>query len=457
MAIREDQVAAAVRFLSNESVAHRSDAEKQQFLSQKGLTNQEIAEAVRRCSAAGAGGATSSGPPYTQPAAPASGGYIQPALPPPPPHYYPAPPPARAVQQSSAPWWLTLLSGLSLGSLIALLWSVLLKLQKVPQLMLPAPSPQAAQPAPANASEGSGDKGEGSSSKQTPLQKLEEMAAHMKKHVEETREATASLRRTMESQQRQYQTALSDFQRKLEELQKKKTSHPPQRIEIGASSLKALKSLAGSASVQMRGASPAPMQSSAIVAPVGGPVKEWLDKVDEQLCKLLGSTSSAKEARRVLQTVSMVVHNLVSHPSEEKYRGINIGSTRFKETFGDEAAIQLLELAGFERNGESFTFPAGKQFDDAERVRDYMQDALRECDARWEAAKAKLGPSGVSAGSRGGSASPAPPAASVASAPAAVAAAPAAPWLSSVVQKQISKQGRSPSPGTASGANGGAA
>eukprot|EP00411_Alexandrium_monilatum_P039336 CAMPEP_0175414766 /NCGR_PEP_ID=MMETSP0095-20121207/43835_1 /TAXON_ID=311494 /ORGANISM="Alexandrium monilatum, Strain CCMP3105" /LENGTH=70 /DNA_ID=CAMNT_0016713841 /DNA_START=35 /DNA_END=243 /DNA_ORIENTATION=+ len=48
MALREDQVTAAVRFLGNDKVAQYSAGEKEGFLARKGLTSAEIAEAFRR-------------------------------------------------------------------------------------------------------------------------------------------------------------------------------------------------------------------------------------------------------------------------------------------------------------------------------------------------------------------------------------------------------------------------
>jgi len=65
----------------------------------------------------------------------------------------------------------------------------------------------------------------------------------VRRHVEETLEATGALRRTLEQQQRQYQTALSDFQRKVEDNAKRKPSAAMARMEIAPESMKLLKSL----------------------------------------------------------------------------------------------------------------------------------------------------------------------------------------------------------------------
>ena len=43
----------------------------------------------------------------------------------------------------------------------------------------------------------------------------------------------------------------------------------------------------------------------------------------------------------------------------------------------------LLQLAGFEFRDPSFIFPIEKGLDEAERVRDLLQEALRDSDRRW--------------------------------------------------------------------------
>jgi len=233
----------------------------------------------------------------------------------------------------------------------------------------------------------------------------------MRRHVEETREATASLRRTMEQQQRQYQATVTDFQRKLEEASRRKAVATSQRIEISAESIRTLRTL-----VMPHGENACGTDATGSVgAENGEALRQWFGKVDSSLRRLLRVAASKVEARRSLQTVSMIVHNLVTNPTQDKFREVNTASARFRETFGaaDSGAAELLQLAGFECQDQSFVFPSGRGLDDAERVRDFMQDALRDCDRRWEEACSDSSNivqdtsatcDGVAADARGGSA-----------------------------------------------------
>lgn len=213
---------------------------------------------------------------------------------------------------------------------------------------------------------------------------LKELNKLMRAHVEQTRETTASLKRTLEFQQRQFVGAFADFQRKLEEASRKK-SNVAQRVEISPESLQMLRDLISKNSSSNCGNVAV---GNGIGDGNGEVLGQWLDQVNDSLQRLLRSTGSKPEAKRSLQTVSMIVHNIVTNPTEEKYREVNPSSIRFQETFGgtDGSAAKLLQLAGFEFQNEVFMFSAERSLDQAQRVRDFLQDALRSCDQRWEQA-----------------------------------------------------------------------
>jgi len=221
-----------------------------------------------------------------------------------------------------------------------------------------------------------------------PTAQLTELAAQVRGHVEQTREVTASLRRAMDQQQRQYNSSLGEFQRKLAEASRKKGPTGSQRIEISPDSMQVLRSLVlppGSG----EGAGDSVAGSSAGgTAASGEALQHWFGQVDRGLRRLLRSAASKLEARRCLQTVSMVVHNLVESPAEDKYREVNAASARFRGTLGspESGAAELLQLAGFEPRGQCFVFPQDRSLDEAERVRDFLQAALRDSDSRWEQA-----------------------------------------------------------------------
>lgn len=493
MALREDQIEAAVRFLTNDKVAQSSHSEKESFLSQKGLTHAEIAEAMRRALSPGeAGGgrpAVSStyGPPVVQGYPGVQGSYAVPgAMPPalPAPSPWPALPPFRLLQQrSGAPWWALLFSGLGLGTAVALLANLFV--QWLRRKARPALSPVVHPPLVQTPHSGIAAGGSVDTSAVTPAAatgetasaaKLADLAARMKEHVEETRASTASIRRSLEEQQRLYQMAAADFQRKLEETTKKKAANTCLRVEIASESMQMLKSLVASTSSQ-NGANQVAASASSMGVANAESVKSWFAHVEESLQSLLRSAESQVDAKRSLQTVSMIIHNLVNSPAQEKFREVSATSNRFKETFGaeqDSGAAQLLKLAGFELKDAVFTFPAERSLDEARRVRDFLQDAIRDCSQRWQTAMGSTtngcanadataigdtvsAPSeadallpaqdpklksleGSSGGGLNGHASSMPSAAAGGDGTGGQQETPpAAPWLSTMVQKQLSR------------------
>merc|ERR1719203_1455888 len=157
--------------------------------------------------------------------------------------------PSNAPYQ--VPRWLLLLSGLGFGSVFALLWAWLRRrllaaagvavgfgaasqgalggmLHATPP---PVPAASLAHPAVTTGLEA------------MPPAQLTKMTEELRKHVGETREATASLRRTMEQNHRQFQSSALELQRKFLEATRRKNNAGAQRMEISAESLQMLRAL----------------------------------------------------------------------------------------------------------------------------------------------------------------------------------------------------------------------
>ncbi|CAL1148836.1 unnamed protein product [Cladocopium goreaui] len=327
MAFREDQVAAAVTFLTHDRGLRGWIADKEDFLFQKGLSQSEVSEALRRALTGGPVPGPSQGPPV---------------LPGWPNAWYALTKPRRRL----APWWVLLLSGLGIGMAVSLLlrffaWRRAATVQR--QNALAAREAAAALVDPER-------------------QKLKELMAALVSGSAETREATASLRRSAEQQERLYQMSASDFQRGLEEAQRKKGK----RMEIAPDSWKLLRSLVASHGFPTSGT---PEDSKKL--------QEWFQDVEVTLGQLLADFHGDRPgAKRSLQTLSLILQNSLSGP---KSREVNVKSARFQETFGRgrSAAQRLLELAGFAQNGEGVVaLPAATS--QAEHLFDILQHALRK-------------------------------------------------------------------------------
>eukprot|EP00438_Fugacium_kawagutii_P025221 Skav235374 [mRNA] locus=scaffold6992:22370:27106:- [translate_table: standard] len=148
--------------------------DKEDFLFQKGLSQSEVSEALRR--------ALAGGPPDTGREQVMLAGF--------------GPSVARRT------------SGLGIGAAFSLLWRFLMWRRDAAAARARALA--AAQ-----------------SAREDPeRQRLKELMGALASGAEETREATASLKRSAEQQERLYQMSASDFRRKLEEAQRKKGKRP---------------------------------------------------------------------------------------------------------------------------------------------------------------------------------------------------------------------------------------
>lgn len=418
--MREERLAQGAAFLADSRIAGSSAEQKRGFLRRKGLSDEEIDLAVTRHREEHGRGASSS---TALVAKKWRGGALSPVATNMPGWGGPAammPPPAPVVvPQAQTPWWLLLLSGLGFGSSIALFLRWLIR--KLAPRLFPALLPPAhghpgpgypaagpigpGGPLPARGApfqEGAPGGSSGSNSSGSPVSglrsipavRLQELTAEMRKHVEQTQEATAELRRAMEQQQRQYSATSIEFSRKFTESSRRKPIAGSQRIEISPESLQVLRHLVAP-EVGSGGSSTLPGgegsdAGAAAAAARAASLQEWFRQVEASLGRLLRKAGSKAEGRKQLQTVSMIVHNLVESPGDAKYREVSTTVARFRDTLGtpESGAAELLRLAGFEARGQAFVFPADRSLDEAERARDFLQSALRDSDARWEQAVA---------------------------------------------------------------------
>jgi len=301
-------------------------------------------------------------------------------------------------QRKRAPWLALLFGGLSFGSVVTLIlhWLYRKAERAVLATLLQGQSPQSQVAALLPPASGSAITASsvvlaegphtGPATRKAicgmPAAEFNKLAAQVREHVEQTREATLSLKRTLSEHQRQYHQSAREFQQKLLEATRRKPITGSQRIEISPESLQMLRGLVLPADAN-GDARPIGASDSA-----GSVSQQWFARVELALRRLLCSCGSKPEARKGLQTVSLVVHNLVGNPCDERYREVDTTSARFRDAFGspDSGAADLLQLAGFELRGPCFVYPSGRQLDEAERVHDVLQAALRDCDARWEQA-----------------------------------------------------------------------
>lgn len=241
----------------------------------------------------------------------------------------------------------------------------------------------------------------------------------MRHQLMETRSKTASLRMVIDQQQRESTQALTEFQ-KAKNLAMRRPQTGPQRVELAPDSLQTLAKLLQQA-----------LAGEAIVLPAVSNAAQAAGRCLERLPR---EYASKAEASRSLQTLVLILRNLLADPTVQKYRRVNADSARFQGSLGASgAARELLELAGFARSATSFLFPQERGLEEARCVCDQMQEVLQ----RWLLLPERPWPP------EGAGAAPelaCPSQAEGASAPLVPAPPKPSPWLSSVMQKQLAQQ-----------------
>lgn len=118
---------------------------------------------------------------------------------------------------------------------------------------------------------------------------------------------------------------------------------------------------------------------------VGGDLRESLDAIGQGLHRLVRESSSKAELTKSLNTLVMLLQNLLNNPASERHRKINASGGRFRELLGNagSAGAELLRLAGFEYAEPNFTLPAEHSTDSAQHVLDMLQDSQRSVEQAW--------------------------------------------------------------------------
>lgn len=495
MSLREDQVEMAVRFLSNDKVVSRPQAEKEGFLANKGLTQEEIAEAFKRSEKGDSSTASSSAPATvpgissaastsvpaaSAPAAPtapppAAAAAVAPATAPqtaqpPPAAALPAPPaqapPAMPQYPNSAPqqypqlgqvppyaqmqmpppwayqgyapppeppseggaWWTWLLGGLGAGLAGTLLLNPLRSRfddSGSSQIPWTADATTVSKPPAIEQEVASNSHSAGTGGEPDGKASYEELLTLLRQQSEEARENAAMCAKALQTTQEQHQKMFAEMHKALQTATQH--SKKPQPTELSASTIQSLATMirgagpstdSAPATVGTSPAAPAIPQAPAMAPVSAAPsvppapaaqippaalptadgagvipnvplsLRESFDAINSSLQRLVTECSTKAEAVKSMNTVAMVLGNLLKDPSSDRNRKVNTSSSRFSEIFRNEgAASELLKLAGFQYQAPNFTFSTDGQVgtEGVQRVLDLLQEAQRGIDQAWAA------------------------------------------------------------------------
>lgn len=433
MAIREEQVAAAIRFLGNEKVVSRPASEKEGFLARKGLTHEEIAEAFRRYergetgASPGAPSAAPSAPPPTGPAPPAGyaapgyqpGGYpppqpwSQPVPPYAPEHYQAAPAPPWAAPMppppsasASGPWWAWLLGGLGAGLVGTAVASQFFGRPEAPELQYFQQPPQQFAPerqaatgappvlalgqAPAEAADTGGEPEHKAGERPVDQASYEGLVALLRQQCEEARENSALFAKALQSSQEQQQKLFNEMQKALQAVTQQQRPAKPPPMELSAATIQSLATLIRpSTTGEPGGSSPAGSgapQDLAAGLGFSNPLRESFDAINLNLQRMVREGTGKEQVAKSLSQLAMILGNLLNNPSEKTCK-VNTTSSRFRDLLGSGgAAAELLKVAGFQYQEPNFTFShESVGTDAAQRVLDLLQETQRSLDRMWNA------------------------------------------------------------------------
>lgn len=385
----------AVQFLGTDKAAGVSRSEKEAFLEKKGLSQEEIAAAFVRHGRASAGESS-----VPEAVSGESKRVIRDAQ----VVQYPSIPPYE--EPAPGPWWAWLLAGATAGGALAFLASALrLRWQ-------PAPVPQAfdSQGRPLIFS-GSPPVWIVEQPRTGPqdvklASSYESCMALMRQYSEETQETVVTLQRSLQLAQEQHQKVFAEMANFLQSANQHKDADPAP-VQLSASSLNSLAAMitcpsgpaaldsvqsasrvtCGSASTD---ASPAPASAGNTKS-----LRESFDSITTNLDKLIQESSTKEAANKALNTLSMVLRNVLTNPSQERNRKVNTSGNRFAQ-FKEGAAAELLKLSGFEYQEQpggrpgTFTFPADHSTEAMQRVHDFAEEKKRNVDMVWAARPAEV-------------------------------------------------------------------
>lgn len=214
----------------------------------------------------------------------------------------------------------------------------------------------------------------------------EDLLALLRQNSEEAKETSAMFKKAITQQQEQYQqvfTKMQDFLTTQSQQQKPQKSTP---TDLSAATLQALASLIeGAKSGDPVERADGTSIGNTIVATSSGPpnsLRESFDAITHNLNRLIHESSSKTDASKALNTLSLILQNLLKNNGQEKDRKVNTSSARFAP-LAKGAQAELLKLAGFEFRDPMFTLPSDQSLEAAEHVRDLLVSKQRTLDQDW--------------------------------------------------------------------------
>eukprot|EP00927_Polykrikos_kofoidii_P019750 TRINITY_DN19259_c0_g1_i1.p1 TRINITY_DN19259_c0_g1~~TRINITY_DN19259_c0_g1_i1.p1 ORF type:complete len:468 (-),score=80.87 TRINITY_DN19259_c0_g1_i1:74-1477(-) len=391
MSLREEHLATAVRFLLSAAVVKFSTEEKRFFLLDRGLSSTEASEALRRADAFVVGNRVAAAlrKQYMQAAAGASW------------HRH-SPLPAGGGIVAHRPWtwqrlWLALLRffksfprawcivGLVLGTAIALLLRRWWRWRWRRLTLLPGRLRHQSCFLPASEKHSPGQTttagSDGCTSSTISPSAFETLIARLHEQLRASRELTLSSRKAVENQQRLHQVAAGEFKRKVYDALAQ-TVASKKDLELSTASLECFRNL-----VRPSGGGECKVGAE---DPIVG--EQASDRLECLINRVLSGATSVQQSKRSLRVLAAIVRNVLAHPAEKRFRVVNVRSGVFGEAFensSDGDAVQILELAGFRCRPEAGTLvrSATENSSGADRVKTSINDALQDLEGRWVLAR----------------------------------------------------------------------
>mmetsp|Transcript_23233 Transcript_23233/g.51400 ORF Transcript_23233/g.51400 Transcript_23233/m.51400 type:complete len:650 (-) Transcript_23233:35-1984(-) len=317
----------------------------------------------------------------------------------------------------------------------------------------------------------------------TTKEAFEDLVSLLRQHSEEAHENSLAFKKATTTLQEQFQSVLTAMEKFAENQEKAQRTAKQEPLELSASTIQALANIlqptgerapvavtvaeavaAGAVAEPIPIATPEETTAASSGAGAREPpaaeaalgLRDQFDAINQNLQRLVQQSQAKAEASKSMQTLCLILQNVVNNPSHERHRKVNTTGSRFHELFSTKgSAAELLKLAGFVYQEPNFILPQEKSTEAALRVRDLVQSAQSNLEQMWAArgageggveggsavqqsqeAKAVAKP-GVAENVAGASASsaaqadlpvtPAPP------------AAPAKPWMSNVTASQAAR------------------
>lgn len=227
-----------------------------------------------------------------------------------------------------------------------------------------------------------------------------ELLAALKQQSEDSREASSLFRRCIQQQQDQMKQVVGELEKLLLAHTQQQKAQKGQPLELSAASLQTLASLlqpppAAPAAAAVVGETPAVERgegapAAAAASPPSAPapvdIRESFGAINVALQRLVADCTSKTETGKALQTLTMLLQNLLSNPNSERYNKVNTSNARFRELLEPRGApAELLRLAGFKHQDPNYTFAPEQGTACAQRVRDLIVDAQGKLDLLWAA------------------------------------------------------------------------